>query len=227
LVRDIYMDKAQSGGVPLADRPAGRRLLLDLQRGDHLIVTAYDRMGRDIVDMLTTLRLLHKRGVFVHMLDLLFIASMDPADPMTEIYLSQFAQFAQLERRRIGVRTKQALHAKRAMGYVISGGGVGPGYRIEPNPEWREDMTKEEKKRIGRQLMLPCPMSADYFDQAYKMWFGGEKIPAIQRHLKNHPDAANWGNQRLRYHLHKERARRHDEYQRQQRDFIFGGSGSE
>lgn len=227
LIGEMYMDKAQSGGVPLADRPAGRRLLLDLKRGDHLIVTAYDRLGRDIVDMLSTLRLLHKRGVFVHMLDLLFIANMDPDEPMTEIYLSQFAQFAQLEKRRIGVRTKQALDAKKAMGYVTTNGGVGPGWKAVPNPEWRTDLPKDKQKTIGRRLLVRDPDSADYFDQAYKMWFGGEKLPTIIRHLRNHADAASWTDKRLRYHLHKERDRRHQEHQRQQRNYIFGGGQSE
>lgn len=60
-----YEDNGVSGGLGLAERPAGRRLLTDLQarRFDTLYIYRLDRLGRDPLDTLTTLEVLREAGV--------------------------------------------------------------------------------------------------------------------------------------------------------------------
>jgi len=223
LFRDQFIDAATSGSVAFADRPAAKALLLRMQRGDHLIVASFDRIGRDQVDMISTVRLLHRRGVFVHILDMVMIASLDPNDAMSEMMLAQFAAFAQFQRKQISVKTKQSLAAKKALGYSISGMGCPPGYKKTLNPAWSDSLSASEKKCIGRHIITPCPQSQDYFDTAYRMWYGGESVPAILRHLHKHPDAANWKYTRLYRFLKRERDKRNEEYMRQQRNYIMSG----
>ena len=223
LFQEQYIDAATSGSVAFADRPAGKALLLKMQRGDHLIVASFDRIGRDQVDMITTVRLLHKRGIFVHILDMVMIATLDPNDAMSEMMLAQFAAFAQFQRKQVSVKTKQALAAKKALGYSVSGLGTPIGYKKTLNPAWSDSLPDAQKRCIGRYLITPCPQAQDYFDTAYRMWFGGESVPEILRHLRNHPDAANWKYTRLYRFLKAERARRNEEYMRQQRSYIMSG----
>lgn len=63
-----YVDDGISGKVPMAERPAGRRLLQDAARGRFEEVWVYkiDRLGRDDVDPLIVWRDLEHLGVKVH-----------------------------------------------------------------------------------------------------------------------------------------------------------------
>ena len=224
LFQEMFFDRATSGSTSFADRPAAHQLLLRLKRGDHVIVAAFDRLGRDQVDMISTVRLLHKRGVFVHIMDMLFIASMDPEDPTTEIMLSQFASFSQFVRKQISIKTKQAKAAQKAMGISVAGTGCSVGYKKFVNPLWREGMTKEEVRAIGGHYRTePCPHSQDYFDKAYALWQAGNKIPAIMRNQAKHIDAPQWSYKRLREALLRENKKREDELMRQQRNYFMRG----
>lgn len=223
LFKDQFIDAATSGSTAFADRPAAKALLLQMKRGDHLIVASFDRIGRDQVDMISTVRLLHKRGIFVHILDMVMLSALDPDNPMSEMMLAQFAAFAQFQRRQTSVKTKQAKDAKKALGYSVSGLGTPVGYKKTLNPAWSDSLPESEKKKIGRYLITPCSHSQDYFDTAYRMWFGGEQVPSILRHLSRHTDATNWNYRRLYNRLQDERKRRDDEYMRQQRNYIMQG----
>jgi DNA invertase Pin-like site-specific DNA recombinase len=66
----IGEEAASAYHQPFGDRPLGRHLLTQLQRGDHLIVAKVDRAFRDLVDAFKVVQLLQDRGVVVHMLDL-------------------------------------------------------------------------------------------------------------------------------------------------------------
>jgi site-specific DNA recombinase len=63
-----YVDDGVSGTIPMAERPAGRRLLDDAIKGrfDEVWVYRIDRLGRDDVDPLVVWQELEKLGVKVH-----------------------------------------------------------------------------------------------------------------------------------------------------------------
>lgn len=182
----MYFDTATSGSTTFSKRPAGRKLLLDCNRGDHVIFAALDRMTRaDVADSLETFRLFNKRGIYVHFLDLLFLSGMDPDDPMTEIHFVQFVQFAQMYRLQISTKTKQAVASRRAQG-AMTGRGTPIGYRCPDNPLYNplDPHSKEPRRHL---VIDRC--DRDYFDRAFSLWMRGEKIPTIMRLLKNHPGA--------------------------------------
>jgi DNA invertase Pin-like site-specific DNA recombinase len=220
LLPDAYSDHARSGGILLENRKAGHQLLLDLERGDHLLVAAFDRLGRDIPDLILTVRLLHKRGVIVHLLDLSFLLKFEIDDPNTEVYLTQVASLAQFERHRGSARTKQGLAAQRARGYATTGEGHPVGYKRIPNPEWRPDL--DPRLKIGRDLLIPDPDDQAYFDRAYALWMGGDKVPEVQRILKSWKAASGWNYQRLYKELRRERRRREQEEFRIERLRVTG-----
>ena len=60
-----YVDDGVSGTIPIADRPAGRRLLEDAVAGrfEEIWVYKLDRLGRDAVDLLVVRRRLDALGV--------------------------------------------------------------------------------------------------------------------------------------------------------------------
>ncbi len=63
-----YIDDGVSGTIPMAKRPAGRRLLEDAAKGrfDEVWVYKVDRLGRDEIDPLVVWRDLEALGVKVH-----------------------------------------------------------------------------------------------------------------------------------------------------------------
>jgi DNA invertase Pin-like site-specific DNA recombinase len=214
----IYFDHAVSGSKPLNDRQAGRQMLLDLERGDHLIVAAWDRLGRDQIDLITTWRLLVKRGVFCHFLDLLFLCKMVPEDPTVELMLSNFAAFAQYRKQQISRDTKRGMAARRASGYSVSS-GTPIGFTRVLNPMWFEGAPRQ----VGKYINVPCPSSQSYFDKAYALrYVEGRSIAETHREMRSHPDHDNWSYWRLQDCLKSEYARRLKEVERIERKTVFG-----
>lgn len=59
-----------SGSVAIAQRPEFARLLDKMEQGDVLIVTKLDRLGRDAIDVASTVAKLEEMGIRVHCLAL-------------------------------------------------------------------------------------------------------------------------------------------------------------
>ena len=57
----LYKDKGVSGRVPFEDRPQGKKLLSDVEKGlvDEIKVIHLDRLGRNTEDVLKTIRTIH------------------------------------------------------------------------------------------------------------------------------------------------------------------------
>lgn len=104
-----FVDEGVSGGVLAAERPGFAKLLSSVRKGDTVFVYAVDRLGRDAIDVQTTVRRLMQAGVTIH------IHGLGPvAEGVGELILAVLAQVAQLERRRIAERTAAGREAARA-----------------------------------------------------------------------------------------------------------------
>lgn len=96
-----FSDEGVSGAIPAMQR-AGFKACADfLRAGDTLYVYAVDRLGRDSIDVQSTVRDLRKKGVAVHIHGLGLIEG-----ETGELILTLFAQFAQMEKARIAARTE-------------------------------------------------------------------------------------------------------------------------
>lgn len=95
-----FKDEGVSGGTLAASRPEFSKLLSYIRGGDTLYVYAVDRLGRDAIDVQTTVRDLLALGVAVHIHGLGLIGS-----GAGELILAVLAQVASMEKARINERT--------------------------------------------------------------------------------------------------------------------------
>jgi putative DNA-invertase from lambdoid prophage Rac len=104
-----FKDEGVSGSVLATDRPGFAELLAYARAGDSIHVTAVDRLGRDALDVQSTVRGLLKRGVAVEVQGLGLLA-----EGVGELILAVLAQIADMERKRIIERTADGRAAAKA-----------------------------------------------------------------------------------------------------------------
>jgi DNA invertase Pin-like site-specific DNA recombinase len=95
-------------------RPGLMTTLEALKRGEAagLVVSKMDRLSRSLLDFVQIMDVAQRQGWALIALD----CPVDPSTPTGEAMASIVATFAQLERRLISQRTREALAAKRAAG---------------------------------------------------------------------------------------------------------------
>lgn len=107
-----FREEGISGVIPAAQRPAMAQLLSYVREGDTVIVTAIDRLGRNTIDVLTTVETLKAKGVsLVSMRE-----GFDLATPAGEFMLTMLAAVAKLERANIKARQMAGIERARAEG---------------------------------------------------------------------------------------------------------------
>lgn len=104
-----FSDEGVSGGIAAADRPGFSRLLAYIRKGDTLCVYAVDRLGRDALDVQSTVRRLLDRGITV---DVHGLGSIGRG--VGELILAVLAQVAEMEKRRIVERCEAGREAAKA-----------------------------------------------------------------------------------------------------------------
>jgi putative DNA-invertase from lambdoid prophage Rac len=103
-----FVDEGVSGGVLALMRPGFMKLMKHIRSGDVLHVYAVDRLGRDALDVQTTVRQLIDMGVSVD------AHGLGPIGRgVGELILAVLAQVAEMERRRIVERTAAGRAAAR------------------------------------------------------------------------------------------------------------------
>jgi putative DNA-invertase from lambdoid prophage Rac len=104
-----FEDIGISGGTMAADRPGFAKLLERVRKGDTICVYAVDRLGRDALDVQSTVRRLIDAGVTVDIHGLGQIGR-----GVGEIILAVLAQVADMERHKIRERTEGGRATARA-----------------------------------------------------------------------------------------------------------------
>jgi putative DNA-invertase from lambdoid prophage Rac len=107
------VEETISGSSAASQRDGFKRLLDRLERGDVLVVCKLDRLGRDVVDVVTTVSRLAEIGVKVHCLQLGGTDLTSAAGRMTMNVLAAVAQF---ERELLIERTQAGLQRAWAEG---------------------------------------------------------------------------------------------------------------
>jgi putative DNA-invertase from lambdoid prophage Rac len=102
-----------SGSVPALERKGFAKLLDRLEESDVLIVTKLDRLGRNAMDVRSTVERLASIGVRVHCLALGGVDLTSPAGRMTMQVINAVAEF---ERDLLIERTQSGLRRARAEG---------------------------------------------------------------------------------------------------------------
>jgi len=110
---DYWFTDTISGKSASSQRPAFKELLSKIRDCETLLVSKLDRLGRDAIDVLQTVRDLGKREikVVVHQL-----GSTDLTSPAGKLLLSMLAAVAEMERDLLIERTQAGLARAKAEG---------------------------------------------------------------------------------------------------------------
>ncbi len=102
-----------SGSVAAAERPGFMKLVDRMEKGDILVVTKLDRLGRNAMDVRSTVELLSRHGVRVHCLALGGVDLTSAAGKMTMQVIAAVAEF---EKDLLVERTKSGIARARSAG---------------------------------------------------------------------------------------------------------------
>lgn len=105
----IFQDKASGKNM---ERPGWKNCWKELRDGDVLVVTAIDRLGRDLIEVVQTVKALHDKGADLKVLSM----DLDTRTATGRLIFAIIAAMAQWERELIVERTVNGLAAARARG---------------------------------------------------------------------------------------------------------------
>lgn len=108
----IVVEETISG---FKQKPELDMLIDKLERNDTLIIAAFDRLGRKMVDVITLIEDLCLRGVNLISLR----EGLDYSTPSGRLVIQILAAVAEMERSLISERTKAALAARKAKGMKL------------------------------------------------------------------------------------------------------------
>jgi putative DNA-invertase from lambdoid prophage Rac len=108
-----FVEEQVSGSVPASQRPGFVKLLEKLEKGDTLVVTKLDRLGRDSIDVQHTVERFAREGVRLVVLQL---GNLDLTSPAGELMVKMLAAVADFERALIVERTQAGLARAKAEG---------------------------------------------------------------------------------------------------------------
>jgi putative DNA-invertase from lambdoid prophage Rac len=180
-----------SGSVAIAQRPAFARLLDKMERGDVLIVTKLDRLGRDAIDVSTTVARLEALGVRVHCLALGGVDLTSSAGKLTMGVINAVAQF---ERDLLIERTQSGLARAKAEGKTM---GRPPALSAEEVKVIRGELASgasvaalARKFQVSRQtIMRARNLDISKYIGSMKGTFGS--VEEIDGHIAS--ERASWG----------------------------------
>ncbi|WP_061009640.1 recombinase family protein [Vibrio sp. CUB2] len=113
---DRVISETVSGSVEAMKRKEFKNMIENkMEDGDTLVVLKLDRLGRDNIDVQTTINLLQSKGIKVVCLDL---PHPDLSSTEGKLMMQMFAAFAEFERNRIRERTKDGLERAKSQGRV-------------------------------------------------------------------------------------------------------------
>ncbi|EJZ56404.1 Site-specific recombinase, DNA invertase [Pseudomonas fluorescens R124] len=110
------MSETISGSVPAMERPGFLSLLNKMEEGDTLVVLKLDRLGRDSIDIQTTIQQLDGAGIRVVSLDL---GNTDLTSGAGKLLMQVIAAVAEMERDRIRERTREGLARAKSEGVKL------------------------------------------------------------------------------------------------------------
>jgi len=93
--------------------------LNQLSKGDVLIVTKLDRLGRSTIEVLQIIEDIKNKGIILHVVRDGLIVDGNVSSAVNDMMLTLLTGFAQMERNFISERTKSALAQRKAQGVKL------------------------------------------------------------------------------------------------------------
>jgi putative DNA-invertase from lambdoid prophage Rac len=122
-----------SGKVAAMQRPQFVAMLERMRKGERLVVTKLDRLGRDAIDVQTTVRMLAARKIEVIVLQL---GKVDLASSAGKLLMTMLAAVAEMERDLLVERTQAGLARAKAQGKQL-------GRPTKTSPKQRTDIMNQ------------------------------------------------------------------------------------
>ncbi|MBW3166318.1 recombinase family protein [Ferrimonas balearica] len=113
LLETRIVSETISGGVNAFERPEFAKLMERMEEGDELVVLKVDRLGRDVSDVLNTIKTLATKGIAVRSLDLP-VSNLSGSEG--KLMLTMMSAFAEFEKARLIERTQEGLARAKAQG---------------------------------------------------------------------------------------------------------------
>ncbi|PTU64467.1 resolvase [Chromobacterium sp. Panama] len=114
-VERFYSDDGVSGAVKAMQRLEFKACFDYVREGDTLVVAAIDRLGRDTIDILSTVEALQGKGVSVVSMR----EGFDLSTPIGKAMLTMLAAVAELERGNIKARQMAGIERAKAEGKAL------------------------------------------------------------------------------------------------------------
>ncbi len=150
-IAESFVEEGVSGSIPLIDRPAGKRLLSVVRKGDIIITSKLDRMFRSAADALATLEELKALGVSLHMIDM---GGDVTGNGISKMLFTILAAVAEGERDRLRERIREGKRAltvkggynggKRPFGFNVVAG------RLVPNEAELDKLARMRAQRDAK-----------------------------------------------------------------------------
>lgn len=179
-----YEEKLGTSGrtSKFRDRPEGKRLLLEAQHGDYVVVYKLDRLGRTIGDIHSTIDSLTRKGVRIIPQDFFGGSAIDTETIQGKVFLAFFAMMAEIENDLRRDRIISSIESRKERGiYVPSFTGF-----------WKKVI-----RRDGQRVCVWNTEQLDIVVEIAKRLGRGEKVAAICRDFRRREikdfDGRPWG----------------------------------
>jgi putative DNA-invertase from lambdoid prophage Rac len=133
---DYWFADTISGKTSASQRPQFAALLAQIRKGETLIVSKLDRLGRDAQDVGATVKLLAARKIAVIVLQL---GKLDLTSPAGKMMLTMLAAVAEMERDLLVERTQSGLARAKSEGKTL-------GRPSKTTPEQRAEIDAKYKQ---------------------------------------------------------------------------------
>ncbi|MBK4739204.1 recombinase family protein [Noviherbaspirillum pedocola] len=111
-----YADEGISGKVSASQRPQFAKMLGQIRDGETLVVSKLDRLGRDALDVGTTIKMLAARRIEVIVLQL---GKLDLTSTAGKMMLTMLSAVAEMERDLLVERTQAGLARAKKIGKTL------------------------------------------------------------------------------------------------------------
>lgn len=110
-----FVEQGVSGAIPALQRPALSKLLSYVRENDLVVVVAIDRLGRDTIDVLTTVEALKSKDVSI----ISMREGFDLSTPAGKLMLTMLAAVAEIERANLKARQMAGIERAKAEGKAL------------------------------------------------------------------------------------------------------------
>ncbi len=175
-----------SGGVPCDKRTEFQKAIKFLKSGKAIgmVITKFDRLSRDLKDLLVILETYFKKDFSIYFTDFDYV---NLSEPEGRFQMHMFATFAQLEKSIISKRTKQVLEIKKEKNHKL-GGFIPYGKKIEIVNEGGKEIKKLVDNIEELELKQELRKFRDEHHCSYKKL--GQIL--VERGIKNRNNRIYW-----------------------------------